>query len=306
MSKRPNPSELLILGLNPKTGKRVPIREKAQNPRAVTYDQAAAKQEKAIEFMDRMGIDDQNDLAGMTVDEYAAHKGLAIKPSTNPERKRKQAQPGPQRRAGKKAGKQKRGNPGTLAQGEKLYQSFHGKSPAEVQDMAIKTEVQRDYVALGDLSQARFIQEDGREWSVNFSRDGVKLAASPDGKQLYLIGGDQDILPILKDQGFDTSKDLIAFGRWFCVYYIAAKSQTNFEITEWEHYLGCVDEINALMKESKAAKWTEAQFQAAVVRVMKATPPLERDIPQAIFDKLNKRILFAGGSYYVDWPGIVG
>jgi hypothetical protein len=95
-------------------------------------------------------------------------------------------------------------------------------------------------------------------------------------------------------------------GRWHTVVYMAAKSQTNFELTEWTHDFGCVDEIAALMEESDEKGWSEAEFQSAVKRTMDAVPPLERDLPEAVYDKRNERILWAGGSYYVDWPGIVG
>src|SRR5579872_6228374 len=76
-----NPSEILIMGLNPRKGK------KAKNPHFLTIEQVEAKQQKAIDFMDRMDIEDQNDIAGMSPEEYAAHKGIEI--SANPGRKLK-------------------------------------------------------------------------------------------------------------------------------------------------------------------------------------------------------------------------
>ncbi len=39
-------------------------------------------QEKAVEFMDRIDADDPNDIAGMSVQEYAEHKHLKL--SENP------------------------------------------------------------------------------------------------------------------------------------------------------------------------------------------------------------------------------
>ena len=48
------------------------------NPKVVTPEQAEAMQEKAVEFMDRIDADDPNDIAGMSVEEYAEHKHLNI------------------------------------------------------------------------------------------------------------------------------------------------------------------------------------------------------------------------------------
>jgi len=52
------------------------------NPKVVTPEQAEAMQEKAVEFMDRIGSDDPNDIAGMSPEEYTEHKHLKL--SENP------------------------------------------------------------------------------------------------------------------------------------------------------------------------------------------------------------------------------
>ena len=274
-----NPSELLIMGLG--------------NPRTVTEEKAAAMQQKAIDFLDRVGADDPNDIAGMSVEEYAEHKHLKLSNVRSP-------------KSGGKKTKRRNQAGGSIEEGKELYRGFHGKEPEAIRDLAIKTEVQKTYVYGGELAGAKFLQDDGHFWEIRFRGDGVKMCSNPEGDQLYCIGGNQNMLPILKAREVDTSKDLIAMGRWYCIYYDAAKSVTNFQMTEWEHYFGCREEIDDLLKQSKANSWSEDEFQARVNDVMDATPPLERDLPEAVFDNLNSRILFAGGSYYVSWPGIVG
>ena len=52
------------------------------NPKVVTPEKAEAMQEKAVAFMDNIGSDDPNDIAGMSVEEYAEHKHLKL--SENP------------------------------------------------------------------------------------------------------------------------------------------------------------------------------------------------------------------------------
>jgi hypothetical protein len=315
-NRNANPSELLIMGLNPgkaTRGHKSALRSSKDksNPKLVTYDQAEAKQQKAIDFLERVDAEDPNDIAGMSVEEYAEHKGLKLK--ENPRKKsrtRKSKHVSPQatkRVRGNVAHKKRNPNGDSdVDRGVQLYEKFHGKSPEEIRELALRTEVQKTYVFGGELPAARFLQNDGKEWKISFKGDGVKLASSPDGKQLYCIEGNQNILSILKDQGCDITKDLITFGRWFCVYYLAAKSMTNFQVTEWEHYFGCVNEMKALMKQSDKEGWDNAEFQKRAKAILDSVPPLERDLPTAIYDALNKRILFSGGSYYVDWPGIIG
>jgi hypothetical protein len=56
--------------------------ESLANPKVVTQEKAEAMQEKAIAFMERIDADDPNDIAGMSVEEYAEHKHLKL--SNNP------------------------------------------------------------------------------------------------------------------------------------------------------------------------------------------------------------------------------
>ena len=49
-----------------------------KNPKIVTEAQAEAMQQKAIDFLDRIDADDPNDIAGMSVSEYAEHKHLKL------------------------------------------------------------------------------------------------------------------------------------------------------------------------------------------------------------------------------------
>lgn len=300
-NRHTNPAELLIL--NPRKGRNSKFENrKSCNPKAVTFDQAEAKQKKAIDFLDRIDAEDPNGIRDMSVSEYAEHKGLKL---TNPKSKSKVKT---QKAKGKSKNPKRRRNQegGSISEGKELYRAFHGKEPAGVRELEIKTEVPKNYVYFGDLLAATFLQEDGRLAAIKFRGDKIQLAGSPDGKQLYCIGGNQNMLPALEDLGYDTHKDLISIGRWHSVVYLAAKSSTNFELTEWTHDFGCVEEVSELLKRSEKEEWSNEDFQAAVKEAMDGTPPLDRDLPEAVYDRLNQRILWAGGSYYIAWPGIVG
>jgi hypothetical protein len=59
-----------------------PGAEAPVNAKAITKEKAEAMQDKAIAFMERIDAEDPNDIAGMSVEEYAEHKHLQL--SENP------------------------------------------------------------------------------------------------------------------------------------------------------------------------------------------------------------------------------
>lgn len=160
---------------------------------------------------------------------------------------------------------------GPLSEAEDLYRTFHGRDPREVLELTETAEQRGEYTGLGDLVELTIDAPNGDRVVVNFKEDGVRLASSPEGSQLYLLGGNQDISGVLEKFGADTSKDLIDLGELKQLVYDAAKWQTDFSPQEWKHDLG----------------------EESGIR------------PRAFFDQLKKRIFFAGGNYRVKRPGIV-
>ena len=166
-----------------------------------------------------------------------------------------------------------RGNPdeGQLEEAEDLYKTFHGREPREILEIQESSEARGEYTALGDLVELMFIAPTGDHVLVKFSGDGVRVASSPNGEQLYFLGGNQDISASLKSFGADEAKDLIDLGELKQIVYEAAKWQTDFTSQEWKHDLG----------------------EESGVR------------PRGFFDQLKRRIFIAGGNYKVKRPGIV-
>jgi hypothetical protein len=167
-----------------------------------------------------------------------------------------------------------RKNPDELEDAADLYREFHGRDPKEILEMQESDVARRDYAALGDLIELHIRNEDGKVVKIEFStEDAVKLASSPNGRQLYLLGGDQDITGSLDsfDKSADVEKDLLDLGDAVVIVYDASKWQTNFKATEWKHDFG---------EESGV-------------------------VPRAFFDRRNKRIFLAGGNYRVERPGII-
>jgi hypothetical protein len=169
-----------------------------------------------------------------------------------------------------------------------LFETFHGRE-AEIVRKQVSDAMRKDYTALGDLVSIGF--EDGGysedalavKWDkcnrIDFTKaDGTMLAASPDGKQLYVIGGNQDVSGCLKTfEGVDASKDLIDLGEVYFVVYEARKVHTDFKSTDWCHKFG--------------------------------SPTTTR--PRLMFNRLQEQIFFVGGEYFIDTsenvsPGIEG
>lgn len=160
---------------------------------------------------------------------------------------------------------------GDLPEAERLFESFHGREPREILEMQESSEMRGDYTALGDLVELTMIAPNGDHVLIKFKNDGVRVASSPNGEQLYLLGGNQDISGHLRMFGADDSKDLIDLGEAKQIVYDAAKWQTDFTPQEWKHDFG----------------------EESGVR------------PRGFYDQLKQRIFFAGGNYKVKRPGIV-
>ncbi|HEV2225120.1 MAG TPA: hypothetical protein VGS20_00020 [Candidatus Acidoferrales bacterium] len=108
--------------------------------------------------------------------------------------------------------------------------------------------------------------------------DGVRVTSAATGDQMYLIGGKQDVSGMLPLFGADGSKDLVALGVCVAISYLAAK---HFPGSEEEGYDGKTPMVLEHILGEDGGE-----------------PPL------AYFNKLQKRIFLAGGTYIIARPGI--
>lgn len=191
-------------------------------------------------------------------------------------------------RTSKRSVRSLRRNPSDSEQAVKLFESFHGKDAQEVLNVQRSSAMRLDYTSLGDLVALGFDDCGFSEskltnhWDdcphISFKGDKVKLASSPNGRQLYFIGGSQNLDSSLSDfKGVDTQKDLIDLGDVFFVVYEARKVHSNFESTEWMHAFGKKGE----------------------------------NLPRLVYDKLKKELALVGGKYFISTkagvsPGIEG
>jgi hypothetical protein len=159
----------------------------------------------------------------------------------------------------------RRRNAAETEQAVRLFEAFHGKDASKIAEKQVSAALRKDYTALGNLIYLKVLTPVGQAAAFHFEDDGVTLASSPDGKQLYCIGGRQNLLPLLDEAS--SQKDFIDLGECLEVAYLARKIHSNYEPVEWFHKFG---------------------ERAGSTR------------PQLMFDKLKKQIFFVGGEYSID------
>lgn len=157
-----------------------------------------------------------------------------------------------------------RRNPSEEQQAVQLYKSFHGKDPNAIVEKHVSAAMRLEYTALGNLEYIKVITPIGQKAEFHFDSDHVKLASSPDGKQLYAIGGNQNLASCIDKDSLE--KDFIDVGEAQEVSYLARKVHGDFRPVSYYHRFG----------EKTGGK------------------------PQLMFDKLKKQIFFVGGEYFID------
>ncbi|MCI0402694.1 MAG: hypothetical protein L0212_04130 [Acidobacteria bacterium] len=132
-----------------------------------------------------------------------------------------------------------------LSGAAQAYEDFHGRPPKEVLELQEACCAAGDYYTLGDLRGLWLTRRKGdiTKWGeadIRFAdADGVKLAASPDSTQLYLIGGNQRLAADdLKQLGADLSKEFIPLGCVYAVSYATEKNFDGFRRSQYVHEFG--------------------------------------------------------------------
>ncbi len=183
---------------------------------------------------------------------------------------------------------------GELADAIALYKEFNGKEPGRVVDMEIAAAVPQTYTKLGNLAALAFLPEKdelalGRRLAatdcpdkqaallqealrqLTFDADDVTLASDPSGRQLYFLGGNQDIRGLIRQLSPDAHKDYVRLGTCYRIEYVGRKKLDSFETIQYFHDFG----------------------EESGVR------------PTLCFDQINCRLFLAGGKYRVEAPGII-
>lgn len=135
----------------------------------------------------------------------------------------------------------KKRNPDELAEAAALYQQFHGKAPTSVKEYSQGAKYPHTLAELGRLMALKLHLVDGDKATVKFpEKPGVKVCATPDGRSLYLVGGDQALsdseLQHLNIE--DADKDHLTIGSVGQIRYFTRKGFHNFDPIEYVHNFG--------------------------------------------------------------------
>lgn len=149
-----------------------------------------------------------------------------------------------------------------------LSEQFHGRPVEQVTAVAETVTERRELAELGRLVEL-VVARDGKAWSLKFENSDVRLASTPEGTQLYLVGGDQQV--DLAALGLRPDRDHIVLGELLAVVYHTSKAFHDFEPTDYEHRFGEDSGIRPLL----------------------------------CYDVLNRALYIVGGNYRVRPEGIV-
>lgn len=157
-------------------------------------------------------------------------------------------------------------NPDDTEAAAALYRQFHGQDPKEIITTQISAEQRKDYSVVGPLEDIDIVAVNGRSKRLSFHSDKVMVASSPNGKTLYFIGGNQKLSDdLLRGFGADSTKDQVVLGTAAYFSYWDRKKESQWKLVLWKHKLG----------EDGGTQ------------------------PVTLYDKLQERVFFGGGSYYI-------
>lgn len=162
----------------------------------------------------------------------------------------------------------RRKNRDTAATAAALSEQFHGRPVRKVREIVETFEEPSELADLGRLVELQLLE--GKHVRPLQFRAGVRVGATPDGGQLYFVGGDQEI--DLEELGLKRwlPKDHVTLGHVVKIAYFTSKVFHDFEPSTYEHEFG---EERGIM-------------------------------PQLHYDVRNKKLYLTGGSYQVRPEGI--
>ena len=162
-----------------------------------------------------------------------------------------------------------RRNSESLAGAERMFETFHGKKSGRVIDYEESYKYPATFAELGKLIELRFWLDKANP-DFQLTRFGdAQVVATPDGSNIYFIGGDQSVDFAALDIASD--KDFVELGPCTYICYFTVKDFHDFEPTKYWHRFGEDDGV----------------------------------FPVLAYDRLNRKLFLLGGNYRVKAEGIV-
>jgi hypothetical protein len=175
-------------------------------------------------------------------------------------------------------------------QAKRIAELFHGRPVKEELTIEDKLVSPDWYAEIGPLAELRIKAFRGypfRTAKFRFITKGdalIHLLTSPDGRQMYLRGGDQEINLDSMGMGPESEwfRDMMSIGEVTYFAYLDGKKFHGFKITEYTHKVG------------SALDWSGTRH----IQKTNAKPVM-------IYDSLSKTISFAGGQGKVETDDLV-
>jgi hypothetical protein len=155
-----------------------------------------------------------------------------------------------------------------MAGAEQMYETFHGKPSGKTTEYALSVQYPSQFAELGRLKELRFdLDTANRDFPLTHFKD-CEVVCTPDGGNIYFIGGDQSVS--LEDLDIGTDKDFVELGPCGYIMYHTRKGFHDFEPIDYFHRFGEEDGI----------------------------------LPLLVYDRLNRALFLASGNYRVRADGI--
>ena len=118
-----------------------------------------------------------------------------------------------------------------------MSEAFHGRPVRKVKEVSEVYHEPAELADLGRLVELQLIDERDYVTPLEF-KGNVRCTCTPDGGQIYIVGGDQAL--DLKRLGHDKylPKDHITLGPVAKITYFTSKAFHNFEPSDYEHMFG--------------------------------------------------------------------
>ena len=207
-------------------------------------------------------------------------------------------------------GKKARRNSGeledSLQEAEERAEGAHGRPAKEAIEIREKVRFRENLPMMGELEELEVFNEnlyDGDLEQLIFSRASkklVRLGFSSDRKQLFLVGGDQELPDgFLKDVSPNGwQKDKVHIGFLYSITYWTDKHHLEGSSGKLESYMHCFGEQT--FTNPNAPKDGSADYM-----VWKLEEKLVAGVlPELIYDRLNEQLELVGGGYFVKDEGI--